>query len=472
MAPRLESMLLMYPRSGSTLVQFGLNDEAFTVPQLEFPTQIYRSLDPATNQYSFYTHPTDSTELIHPVVNGSIVDLDAFLNLIKLIYVSILAEKHKQNPENAFTSELSNIPFLLISHHSWSQYQLEKITQFVFETLKIKNFMFLPTSLAASIAMISLQHCCIIDIGYNHTDICPIMDYTPIAHLTTTIPIGGTSINESLRRQLPNLTVDQIETLKKSSIFEVLNDEDVKKYSKFGDVHHNDIDVAADDDATLDVASIITSDRDTREVLAERERKKLENNVPNSELEKNTFIDSNGEEIVVGKQRFQGCDSLIQNISRRVGLVLGQVDDISKLRTMWENIVIIGGTSSIQGFKEALTSRLMRDHLVMEPIEERTQREQESIAAHTSTNTKGKKNKFVGATFVQDIEYLQAPTIIRLAKYPEYFPEWKKHGYGEISFLGAEIVSKQCFTHSKDNYYVTRESYEEKGPMALWDVEF
>ena len=80
--------------------------------------------------------------------------------------------------------------------------------------------------------MISLQNCCIIDVGTHHTDIIPIVDYAQLDHLVSSIPMGGQSINDSLKKLLPQWDDDQIESLKKSPIFEVLSD-DAKKLSSF-----------------------------------------------------------------------------------------------------------------------------------------------------------------------------------------------------------------------------------------------
>lgn len=79
--------------------------------------------------------------------------------------------------------------------------------------------------------------------------------------------VGGNDINKQLSKLLPNLTSSQIESLKKSSIYEVLNDED-KQNSFFGkDGFHQD-----EDDNEFDVAAIVTSGR-TREILEEREKR-------------------------------------------------------------------------------------------------------------------------------------------------------------------------------------------------------
>ena len=427
---------------------------------MEIPTLVYKSKD-AEGNVVYHSEPGESREEVRPIKNGSIIDLDAFLGFLRLVYVSILYDSSSRKP-GAFEAELSSIPLLMVAHHSWSQIQLEVITQFVFEALQINNALLLPASLASSYAMSSLQNCCIIDIGTTHTDIIPIIDYTPLEALSSKIAYGGQLINDQLSKQLPDLSAEQIEDLKRSPIFEVLT-EDAKKMSAFDFQETSET-----DDGALDVAAIVTSGRDTREILEERERQKNEKNVSNSQLESNTFSDRHGNAITVGKSRFQGCDQLIKKISNRVGKALNRIDDLLKLRGAWENIIIVGETSSIQGFKEALVVQLNDDFLIVEPEEERQRREQEAMGALPAK----RKNKFMGSGFIPNIEYVQAPSVIKMAKYPDYFPEWKKHGYSRIPFLGAQIVSKQIFTHSKDTFYMTKEKYDAKGPAALWDIMF
>lgn len=201
------------------------------MPELEIPTQIYRSTK-QDGSYAYHSTNKDNTaELINPIQSGSIVDIEAFTQFLRLIYVSILSNRVNKN-QDAFEAELSNIPLLLITHHFWSQSDLERITQYIFESLEINNLIQLPASLAATYSMISLQNCCIIDVGTYHTDVIPIVDYAQLDHLVSSIPMGGQSINESLKKLLPQWDDHQIESLKKSSIFEVLSD-DAKKLSNF-----------------------------------------------------------------------------------------------------------------------------------------------------------------------------------------------------------------------------------------------
>ncbi|SCU86253.1 LAMI_0D01112g1_1 [Lachancea mirantina] len=456
MAPfRQESYFVVYPGSQRTLVQFGIREETFHLPQLEIPTEVYQK------DGKFFSKNYDGDcQVVKPIKDGKIQDLNALLFFLKLIYRSILAEKSGGGARSdVFETELANIPMLLISSVHWTQSQLERITQFVFEQLQINNFMFLPSPLATSYALGSLQNCIVIDIHASGTEVVPIMDYVQLTHLMTNINVGGNSINEDLAKLLPQWDADRIEDLKRSPIFEVLS-EDAKQSSAF------DFQEGVDEGA-LDVAALVTSDRDTRELLEERERKKAQDQVGNAQRETNTFTDRSGQQVVIGKQRFQGCDVLIGKISTAVGLAASQIDDFHKLRAMWENVMIVGGTSSIPGFKEALLHRLCVDHLVQEPQEEKQKREQELMSQAANK----RKTKF-SSSFVNAIDYVQIPSVIKIAKYPEYFPEWKRHGFSEVPFLGAQIVTKQVFGHSNESFYVTRDKYEKKGPSAIWDVTF
>ncbi|AET38048.1 Arp9p Ecym_2306 [Eremothecium cymbalariae DBVPG len=405
--------------------------------------------------------------MIYPINNGSITNLDAFLYFLKAIYKSVLQQRIKENPEG-WEAQVSNIPMFLITHYSWSQSEQEILTQFVFESMKLNNFMIMPNSLATSYAFGSLQNCVVIDIGGAHTDIIPIVDYTPLEYLAYSAPVGGDAINAKLASFLPGWSAASIEDLKRSSVFEVLS-KDAKDKSKFN--FNEDEEASEEDEGALDVAAIITSGRDTREILEERERNKNKEQVSNSQLETNSFVDRDGNDVTVGKQRFQGCDDLIKEISRACGMVLSQIDEGSRCKAVWENVLISGGTSEIAGFREALLTQLCEDHLIYEPDHERQQREQDLMA----NMPKQRKNKFIGGAvaqsgFLNSLEYAQSPNIIKAPKFPEYFTEWKKHGYGEVAFLGAQIVSKQVFGHSNDTFYVTRGKYDDKGPSVIWDV--
>jgi len=313
--------------------------------------------------------------------------------------------------------------------------------------MELNAFTIIPSSLSTIYAYGAQSSGIVIDIGCDKTEITPIVDYGVVNHAKKLINVGGNDINVNLSKFLPHLSSSQIESLKKSSIYEVLNDED-KKNSFFGkDGLKND----KDEDSEFDVAQIVTSGN-TREFLEEREKKGEK--IPNAQLENNKFIDEDGKEITVGKERFKGTDNLIHNISNGVYDSLSKVVDLNKRQDCWDNILVVGRTSKLKGFIDALNTQLIEDHLVGKDIQENP-----AQVAFQSTSS-------------SSIVFNQVPNSIRFGKMPEYFPEWKKTGYSDGFFLGGQIVSKQIFGTHNENFFVTRQGYNDKGPLAIWETSF
>lgn len=63
----------------------------------------------------------------------------------------------------------------------------------------------------------------------------------------------------------------------------------------------------------------------------------------------------------------------------------------------------------------------------------------------------------------------QTPTSVKVAKIPEYFPEWKDVGYDEAAFLGAQVAAKVLFVVDQglSKGFMTRVEYNELGPQAI-----
>lgn len=68
--------------------------------------------------------------------------------------------------------------------------------------------------------------------------------------------------------------------------------------------------------------------------------------------------------------------------------------------------------------------------------------------------------------------HAQTPTSIKMAKIPEYFPEWKEMGYEEAHFLGAQVAARVLFVvdAGASKGYMTRSDYNEQGPMGIHEV--
>lgn len=428
-----EHFLIISPGSTVTLVQFGIG-ESYSPPTIEIPTKVYKH---PSLPNAFISESANEEDAIFPIVKGDIINVDALNFFLKLIYKSIL----KKHPN------VSNIPFLLISTSSWSKLDIESITKYVFESMELNAFTILPQSLASVYAYGAQPNSIVVDIGFEKTEIITIIDYEVIEFAKITIPFGGESINQSLKKYLPNLSAKQIEALKKSNIYEVLSHDDKKK-SFFGVDGLNE-----KDEDEFDVASIVTSNKSTREILEEREKQKQGNQVVNSKLEKNTFYDDDHNEITVGKERFKGTEELISEISKNIAKSLYKINDLEKKQNVWDNIIIVGKTIKIPGFLDSLNTKIIEDNLIVQEIP--------STAAFQSSASNG-----------PSVVLSQVPISIKFNKMPEYFPEWKKQGFSTVHFLGGQIVSKQIFGTRNESMFITRQSYNDKGPIAVWDIAF
>lgn len=370
---------------------------------------------------------------------------------------------------------------LLLTSEPWSRLQVEGITQYVFETLRIPAFATLSTALAASFAY-AVQDAVVIDIGKDKTEITPIAEYTPVTLSQRTIKCGSSSINKALEKILPNLTPSQVEYLKKSDIFEVLS-EDAAKQSWFGINNPSGMpDSNPENDGIVDVAAIVTSGR-TREILAQREKEKekeklgqggenSENEKANEDREFNTFIDANNTVVQVGKERFQGTQELVEKITIAVGEVLKHLDEANRRQECWDNVIIVGRGSSIKGLKEAVLYSLQSRYVISRPTM--------GSELPSMFNTSGYNTPTGSGTpsYMQAQQphlrggqgHGQVPVQIKISKTLDYFPEWKNYGWEEASFLGAQIAAKQMFGGSVEGTYVSRTDYNEMGPAAIWDI--
>ncbi|KAI9736201.1 MAG: Actin-like protein arp9 (SWI/SNF complex component arp9) [Cirrosporium novae-zelandiae] len=63
----------------------------------------------------------------------------------------------------------------------------------------------------------------------------------------------------------------------------------------------------------------------------------------------------------------------------------------------------------------------------------------------------------------------QTPTSIKIAKIPEYFPEWKEAGFEEAVFLGAQVAAKVVYVvdQGASKGYMARAEYNELGPQGI-----
>ncbi|KAF2224647.1 hypothetical protein BDZ85DRAFT_272757 [Elsinoe ampelina] len=210
-------------------------------------------------------------------------------------------------------------------------------------------------------------------------------------------------------------------------------------------------------------------------------------------------------EIEVGTERFMAASGgVLDKLADAVFRTISSVEEMDKRPELWNNLVVVGNGSKIRGFKEGLLSRLQSKYQISPssatiftselpsnistPMatgynSPQTQPPQQIhapsgvnpllLAATTGQNPhlNPMGQSMSGMMESRHSSHGQTPTSIKLAKIPEYFPEWKDVGYEEASFLGAQVAAKVLFTvdTGTSKGYLTRVDYNEQGPQAIHD---
>ncbi|CUM65436.1 uncharacterized protein PRCAT00003075001 [Priceomyces carsonii] len=455
---REENFLVVHPGSENTLFSFGLRD-SLSPPQYKIPSIVYQ--DPSSKEYK--AKKEDNFIEIRPIKQSKIVDLEAFNALLKVILLSVISN----NP----IITINQIPLLLLVPSStWSRAEIEYITKYVFETLELTAFNILDIAIASNFGIGTSTSSLVVNLGSTSTEITPVINHQSIKFASKYLPgVGGAMINEQLKKLLPTLNDQQIEDLKTSGIYEVLNNHDGTFYSF--DLNNN----SGDD--SFDVAKLVTeSNGDVKalEKKIEEEEEKEKETAPkkNSELDKNFFVDSKTKEkIMVGKERFSGSSVLVSELSEAIYNALLYIPDLEKRQECYDNLIFVGSTFKIPGLKDAVIIKLANDHLVRPNNEDDALKSINSaIAAYQRADEVSDGNELGLVT--------QVPSSIRASKYPEYFPEWKNPkerggSWEDLYFLGGSIYSKQIFgansNHGRE-MFIDTEIYEEYGPQGIWNV--
>ncbi|KAG0678133.1 Actin-like protein arp9 (SWI/SNF complex component arp9) [Pichia californica] len=481
MAPgyKEESYLILQPGSYRTLVKLGLEDP-LGLPSHSIESKVYRkksnieSSNDNNSEPDFYSiTPVEGYEEIYPIVAGRIKDVKGLQFFIKSIITSLITKNENGiNPSNSDITSFESINLLLVqSSTRWNPFSIESIINYLFESINLNSISLVPIELCSMFSYGSISNALIIDIGYEKSEILPIIDYQLYSPSKKVIDKGGSSINQNLIKLLPKFNNDQIEILKKSSIFECLSEEDAKKsfYGMEGLIENldsinnnededDDLDGIEKDDGILDIATIVTSEKSTRELLDETNKKlkkkgEQEKKKKNSELESNNFYDFDGNLLTVGKERFQGCNELIDQLVFNIYHSLNKIPDLKKRQDCYDNIIITGQTSKIKGFKEKIIFHLFNNYIVL--TDNKLLQPQSQFRNDVRT--------------VDDSTISQVPRHLKLVPKIEYFSEWKKNGFEDCSFLGAQILSKQVF-NSNSELCLTRDNYNENGPMTIWNI--
>ncbi|EMC93015.1 hypothetical protein BAUCODRAFT_115113 [Baudoinia panamericana UAMH 10762] len=229
-------------------------------------------------------------------------------------------------------------------------------------------------------------------------------------------------------------------------------------------------------------------------------------------------------EIEVGPERFQAASGgILDRLADAIHRTIQSCIDVHRRSELWENLVVVGNGAKVRGFKEALVEVLMRKFLVSPSsatmfVSELPSRMSTPGGTGTSTPLPlshhgggGVNPLLLAATTAQNpgllhpggvsssasasasgllapqqhphsmhSSHAQTPTSIKLAKIPEYFPEWKEVGYEEAQFLGAQVAGRVLFVVDPaasggaggggSKGYMSRTDYNEQGPGGVHEV--
>ncbi|KAI5820416.1 hypothetical protein BZA77DRAFT_273932 [Pyronema omphalodes] len=219
---------------------------------------------------------------------GRVVDWGCFFALLTYVHEVINPTFHT--------------PILLVHPPEFTLQDKQMVTQFVFEKLKTPGFCLMDSAMTALYAY-GLSTATVIDVGFEKTDITPISDFTIFERARKTLHnCGGQTMTAHLQTLLPDLKPEDVETLKKSPICEILplgspfpgSGEAVTvrpPHVVATTVDEERDALISEEEGTVNVAAIVASGK-THEFLAKREKQRMgeaERRLPNRERETNTF---------------------------------------------------------------------------------------------------------------------------------------------------------------------------------------
>ena len=489
-------------------------------------------------------------------------------------------------------------PILLVHPPEFTLEDKQLVTQFMFEKLKTPGFALMDSAITLLWAY-GLATSTVIDVGFEKTDITPIVDFLIQGRARKTVhECGGETMTQHLCSLLPDMKPEHVEALKKSPICEILPLGAPIPGCKDGETSmgiraphiavmmssEDDTDaLVSEEDGTVNVAAIVASGK-THEFLAKREqalRGEAERKLPNRDREISTFwvmdkkrpgeedenlapsasaltsptttkapelptpttaaapelpqpspttatapaeVDPEAEkryqetskqaqetraraegvvirsdeiwrELSVGHQRFRAAEcGILTRIADAVYDSISRVEEVSKRADLWESLVIAGNGAKLRGFKDALLQTISAKYLI--PPSSGTIFSSElptptatgastPMAPGPSTQPVGGPNPLlVAATThhqqMQQHHYYadrhsshgQTPLSIKVAKMPDYFPEWKEVGFDEAAFLGAQVAAKVVFVvdQGANRGFMSRVEYNELGPEGVAEV--
>jgi actin-related protein 9 len=215
-------------------------------------------------------------------------------------------------------------------------------------------------------------------------------------------------------------------------------------------------------------------------------------------------------EIEVGLERFQAASGgILDRLADAIYRTIQSCGEVGKRSELWDSLIILGNGSKIRGFKEALLQRLQAKYIVSPssatiftselpsnistPLATGANTPQPQLPGQQPPQHPGVNPLLHAALTAQNPQlpppqpnnlhppmphgfhsssHAQSPTTVKLAKIPDYFPEWKEAGYDEAAFLGAQVAGKLLFIvdGGASKGYMTRTDYNDQGPGGIHDV--
>lgn len=213
-------------------------------------------------------------------------------------------------------------------------------------------------------------------------------------------------------------------------------------------------------------------------------------------------------EIEVGPERFQAASGgILDTLADAIHSTVQACPELSKRSELWDNLILLGNGSRVRGFKDALIQRLQAKYLISPssatiftselpsnlstPMGTGAQTPQPQVpgqqqpqpphgssvnplllAATTAQNPHLNPGQAAMYAAHSSSGHGQTPTSMKVAKIPDYFPEWKELGYDEAHFLGAQVAAKVLFVvdGGGSKGFMTRTDYNEQGPRAVHEV--
>ncbi|KAF9097636.1 hypothetical protein BGX29_007998 [Mortierella sp. GBA35] len=330
--------------------------------------------------------PESELTISTPIQEGIVKDWGSMEALWRHVLFRELGIKRSRNAS----------PVLMVVPTDWTKEEHERITQIFFENFNV------PGLYLAEEPLMTLYGCAavtglVIDIGHNSTEITPILDTQIQRHAIQSIPLAGSDIDKHF-----------LQLLKSDAQL-------VREYGEPLDLEF------ARHLKESGVCQVLGKDEKENKTRAQAEY--------------------NGKKFTIGSVRYKAAEPLFNPdlVGKRVQTLIEAIHaaqytcKAEKRQSLWESIIVTGGTCQIKGL-QARIERELSDSLAV--------------------------SENFGEFQVRDVKFL---------KIPDYFPALKD-SIVHAGFLGSEIVAKLIFPDPRN--YINKVDYNESGPSVVHTKTF